>query len=399
MIRRILPLAMLLVASAAPALSQPATIRVATYNVLNFSGNEGTNAWHRIGDFRTVLSRIDPDILLVQEMVNPSGAQVFLDSVMSFRANYAAFGTEYLDGCDEALFIDTARVEFLRAVVHDRALRDIIEYVLVIRQSNDTLHAFDAHLKAGDASADAEQRTTEVDPLHDEMGSIPFGDYYLLAGDLNVYTSDEAAYQSLTSGTNGGRFTDPIDRPGDWHNHSEFADIFTQSPRTRQFDGGINGGMDDRFDFILVSPELRARFLSGSYTAFGNDGHHMNDSINQMPNDAVDLTTANALHYASDHIPVYADFAFDSRFSGVAAASSNDRMRVAPLPASGVVRIGDATLRAISLIDLNGRTVRRVSASGGRIRLDVSDLPSGLYEIRATDRDGTVRRLTLPVVH
>ena len=47
-----------------------------------------------------------------------------------------------------------------------------------------------------------------------------------------------------------------------------------------------------------------------SYTAYGNDGLHYNDSINRPPNNAVGQTIADAIHYASDHIPVFASFEF-----------------------------------------------------------------------------------------
>ncbi|MCH6573843.1 MAG: hypothetical protein IH795_01365, partial [Bacteroidetes bacterium] len=41
-----------------------------------------------------------------------------------------------------------------------------------------------------------------------------------------------------------------------WHNNFSFVEIHTQSPRTRQFGGGANGGMDDRFDMILTSQSI-----------------------------------------------------------------------------------------------------------------------------------------------
>jgi len=50
------------------ALAGKDTIRVATYNLLNFSGDEGRN-----GYFETVIEAINPDIILVQEMVSELG--------------------------------------------------------------------------------------------------------------------------------------------------------------------------------------------------------------------------------------------------------------------------------------------------------------------------------------
>ena len=42
--------------------------------------------------------------------------------------------------------------------------------------------------------------------------------------------------------------------------------------------------------------------------AFGNDGNHFNVAINTGANSAVSVNVANALHDASDHLPVFADF-------------------------------------------------------------------------------------------
>jgi hypothetical protein len=52
----------------------------------------------------------------------------------------------------------------------------------------------------------------------------------------------------------------------------------------------------------------------GSYSEYGNDGNHFNDSINKPPNAIVSQQVANALHYASDHLPVYASFSFDAAY-------------------------------------------------------------------------------------
>jgi len=103
--------------------------------------------------------------------------------------------------------------------------------------------------------------------------------------------------------------------PGTW-NQSQYAQYHTQSPRTRQFGGGATGGMDDRFDMILLSQAVfeagDISYVPNSYTAYGNDGLHFNDSINRPPNNAVGQTIADAIHYASDHIPVFASFTFDN---------------------------------------------------------------------------------------
>ena len=79
----------------------------------------------------------------------------------------------------------------------------------------------------------------------------------------------------------------------------------------------MGGGLDDRFDFQLLSPTLfdgdGFSIMPSTYRSFGNDGDHYNVSINTGNNAYFPGQTArsnglaDALHDASDHIPVVAD--------------------------------------------------------------------------------------------
>jgi hypothetical protein len=55
---------------------------------------------------------------------------------------------------------------------------------------------------------------------------------------------------------------------------------------------------------------MSSKILTSTYRPYGNDGNHFNDSINHLPNAAVPDSIANALHNASDHLPVSARFVF-----------------------------------------------------------------------------------------
>jgi hypothetical protein len=75
--------------------------------------------------------------------------------------------------------------------------------------------------------------------------------------------------------------------------------------------------MDDRFDWIFASSSVMEEsyemtYIENTYTAFGNDGQHCNQAINSGTNSAVSEEMADALHAASDHLPVFADFQFPS---------------------------------------------------------------------------------------
>src|SRR5208283_1408111 len=86
----------------------------------------------------------------------------------------------------------------------------------------------------------------------------------------------------------------------------------TQSTRVGALpDSGSTGGLNDRFDMILTSASsMDTNIILSSYTPFGNDGHHFDGNINDLPNTAVPDSVANALYYASDHLPVYCNFRF-----------------------------------------------------------------------------------------
>ncbi len=63
--------------------AQVDTLRIATYNILNFPGSTGAA---RLPHFRTVLNSIDPDILVVQELLSEAGLTTFLDARLSYQS-------------------------------------------------------------------------------------------------------------------------------------------------------------------------------------------------------------------------------------------------------------------------------------------------------------------------
>ncbi len=56
-------------------------VKLATWNLLNFPGSSGAA---REDDFRLVIDKIAPDILVTQEMIDLSGCNQFLTNVMNF---------------------------------------------------------------------------------------------------------------------------------------------------------------------------------------------------------------------------------------------------------------------------------------------------------------------------
>ena len=288
------------------------TFRVATYNILNFPEALGLQ---RIDHLRTVIEYLEPDVLVVQEMQSQDGVNMFLDSIMNHQADIYE-STSFHDGpsTDNAIFYSKNTVELL----HDQYLstnnRDIAQYRLRFSKNHHEFYLFSVHFKASQGSGNEMIRLEEATALREHLSLFAQGSYFLVAGDYNIYYSDEPAFQYLTGdfSNNNGRLYDPLSASGSWHENYDFADIHTQSTRYEQLaDGGAGGGMDDRFDMILCSHSFIDStglfFTDYSYKIVGNDGNHFNISINDGYNSAVPSDVADALYYASDHLPVFVD--------------------------------------------------------------------------------------------
>ena len=296
--------------------------RIMTYNLLNFS-NDDNREMH----FVTILESVLPDLIVVQEVVGQIGFTHFQSDVLDVFQNGQWSSAPFINQSaqqDIALFFKHDIFSFVStgvvATAQSSGTRDVIEWSMIHDMSEIEFNIYGVHFKASSGSSNAQQRLTEATILRQHLNSVS-GSYFIVAGDFNIYSnsaSTEPAFNMLTgeSDNNGGRLFDPIDRIGNWHNNSSFSDVHTQSPRTTSFGGGANGGMDDRFDWLFVSESIlnnqsRMVYIDDSYTAFGNDGNHFNDAINSGNNFSVSEQIADALHDASDHLPVYMDVWFD----------------------------------------------------------------------------------------
>lgn len=291
------------------------TVRVATYNLLNYPG---TDAAVRNPYFRAVLRTMDPDVLVVQEMTSSSGVSGFLNNVLNLgqAGMYSAAPFNNGPDTDNAFFYKPTKVSFVGATYIGTALRNIAEYRFIPSGQTDTVRVYSVHLKANEA--DSLLRFGEATILRDRLNVLPQGARFIVGGDFNIYRSSEPAFQKLigSEANNNGRCKDPLNAIGNWHANFSFRAIHTQSTRTRSFGDGATGGLDDRFDMLLISYSMDSLVIPSSYTAYGNDGNHFNDSINRLPNAAVPDSVANGLHYATDHLPVFADFVFGGSAGG-----------------------------------------------------------------------------------
>lgn len=373
------------------------TVRVMTYNFLKFSESDVD----RVPYLKTVIESVNPDVLVCQEMESQGGVNLVLNSILS--SDYKA-GT-FINGpdTDHAIFYRDSKLDFVGYKVISTNLRNIMEFKLVHDGGTDTLLIFSVHLKASSGSSNEQRRLGEVNKLRNITDFLPQGSYYIAMGDFNLYGSNEPAYQRLLDNSGPGYFIDPINAPGSWHNNSSFAYLHTQSTRTTSFlDGGVTGGLDDRFDFIFISPFIDFSggidYVNGSYTNYGNDGNHFNKQLNEGTNSVVSSSIANALTFSSDHLPVFADFVFQNVTSVDDHSISEIDLRLYqnyPNPFNPTTKIKysippntteDVASQKVQLrvYDILGRVVamlvnERKSAGNYEVEFNAGDLPSGIY--------------------
>jgi len=122
-------------------------------------------------------------------------------------------------------------------------------------------YIYNSHYKAGStccgATSDQARRNFEANTIRTNSDNALGQDTHAIyAGDFNIRSSSEDMYQTLLAAGNGQAF-DPISTPGNWNFNSGFAAVHTQSPSDGTGTGVLTGGgMNDRFDFQLVTGEF-----------------------------------------------------------------------------------------------------------------------------------------------
>jgi len=380
-------LAALLLASTAGA----EDVTLLNWNILNYPGTSGTI---RNPYFRTVIGATDPDLIVVQEVHSQAGVNEFLTEVLEVVApgEWVAGPFQESYDTDRAIFYRTGLVTIPASGWLDTDLRNIEWWRLRHTLSGEEFVLFTLHLKASQGSDNEQRRLEEATVLRDYLDGLPETTPVIVAGDFNIYRASEPAYQLLLS-AGCGQLHDPIDQVGEWHNNLGYAPIHTQSTRTSTgYGGGATGGMDDRFDQVLVTDEwldgTGIEIRTDTYTAYGNDGEHFNQSIIEGGNSAVPYEVAEALFHTSDHLPVRveldltasANVATELRFE---TEGSRAARLIAGTP-SVRLRLPDEPELSFQLVDPTGRVVVRgpipsAALHRGEYRCRVADLPAGAY--------------------
>lgn len=398
------------------------TIKVVEYNLLNYgvSGFGCTPVSTKDGYLTTIMTQIKPDILGVNELsaTTSAYAERILTQVMQpIDGNYkrATLTNNANRDITNMLFYNSAKLTLHDEKVINHTLRDINYYSLYYNSADlatnaDTvfIHIVVVHLKAGSATSDQSVRANQTQVIMAFLNALGIKDNLIILGDFNLKSSSETSYQNLITHSNLDiKMYDPVNSPGNWNFNAVFTCLHTQSTASSGVGCGAGGGLDDRFDFIMINEALKnntydAQYLPGSYKAYGNDCNHFNDPINNPTNTAVSSGVANALKAFSDHLPTMMNVKINR---APAVGVDEPRAFLAGIeidllgnPVSEMLafRVWNQNSQSENLrfevLDLNGKTLLSYSADmqtgKSRHEIEAVSLAAGMYLFRVEDGKG-----------
>lgn len=396
-----------------PVKAQTVPIRVVSYNLLNFPdgrndcGTSNVQVPNRTDSLRKTLNYLKPDIFVACEIQYEAACDSILTrslNVFGESAYQRAPFTGNTSGANDLhnmLFYNTQKLILKEQRIIPTSVRDINQYILYVidptlPQHHDTcfIEVFMCHLKAGSATADQNERAQQTQILRGILDGRPADRHLFVCGDMNTYRSSEPCYQNLTTGGTS-YLKDPVNSPGNWNSNASFAAIHTQSPRSNGlFDCGSTGGLDDRFDHILVSQNVMSgslllQYQTNSYKSVGNDGNHYNQSLLSGSNSQFPDSVVRALYYTSDHLPVKLD--------ALVTLPTSDGLNLTYAVDGVNCGTGGANITVTPNLGQAPYTYLWDANAGSQTTASVSGLSAGSYCVQVTDANGLTDQLCLEV--
>ncbi len=397
------------------------TLVVLQYNLLNYGNytnycnTNNNNVSEKDGFIKTIINYMKPDIFSVNEMVAHEAMMEHLRGVINetWTNNYKRppFIHQNSDYLANTIYYNSEKLTFVSQAIAQNYIRDVNVYKFYYNspdlENGDTAFVIciTAHLKAGYGTDNENKRTTMAKNIMNYIANHNPKDNYLLMGDFNLYSDSEPAWHFFTMNDNEEiRFNDPVNKSGDWHNNSSYKYYHTQSTHSNSNGCAASGGLDDRFDFILISNYIKegtkkVKYVNGSYHAVGQDGKHFNKGLLDSPtNTSVPSNVLSALYRNSDHLPVTLKLAVNetaginekpvSGFSSIKLINPvKDKIKVEVYS-----KFNGTT--GVTLFDLTGKKLveKRFDLQKGynSLKLDIYGLKKGFYLLRFEDNNGLV---------
>lgn len=401
-------------------------IKAMMYNLLNYSNN--TVGQQKTPFLKTVLDEVDPDLFMVCELISEAGSNyMFNNAILPHNADFdkAEFEINQSSGSNlqQMVYYNSKKLvlETSRVILADT--RDINHYTFRLNTVNSAtdpikLEVFVSHLKASTGSSNRQRRLASVEDFIAALNDIPSTSHVIFAGDFNFYTSNEEGYQRLIDNNNPIVMIDPIDRPADpfpndsgvsdpftfyssssiyfWRN-SAYTDIHTQSTRTSNAglidNSGAGGGMDDRFDFIMMSENFNTSsdlfYVNGSYESIGNNGNCYNSFVSDATcTGTYSQSLRNALIEVSDHLPVVMEIetpenTLSTEIYTQAVGILNSNIVSTSLNLS--LNLG-SSIKSLQIYNSNGQLIKSIDLKNqleNTLNIDVEQLSNGIYYLSA----------------
>ncbi|STD53688.1 endonuclease/exonuclease/phosphatase family protein [Empedobacter falsenii] len=392
------------------------TLNTMFYNVFKFPNSLPQN---RQLILRDILDEYKPDLFMICELVTENGADLILNTSLQnqpdkfARALFVADTTKLDDPLQTMVFYNTRKLALVNQQKIPTVYRDINHYSFQLNiTSNDPIHleVFVAHLKSSTGPANRQMRLEMVQEVTKSLKKLTQPNTYVLfAGDFNFYNSSEPAYQEIINPANAILMIDPLNAPGSWQDNPAFSYLHTQSTRVSNIgfgsgtNAGASGGLDDRFDFIMMSENFknssRFSFINDSYKAYGNNGDCLNKDVKD-PNctGIYSQTLRTNLYNMSDHLPVVAQFRINESLSTKSIESkpfiwlksaniTNDKIII------GIDKTQLNTQNNILFIyNSVGQSVQSVRINNqSNITIDCQSLAPGIYYIKTKESNETLK--------
>jgi len=388
------------------------TIKTMFYNVFDFPSAPPADKAERL---KNILQVYEPDIFMVCEVENELGADLILNNSLNFDESLferAPFFPNQSGSSEiqQMIYFRSSKFSLETVDIIQTTVRDINRYQLKLNSDDQAsnplfIDIYVAHLKSSQGTANQQLRLQMVTELINYLNEVDPDSYVIFTGDLNLYTSSEPAYQFLLDQNNSITFKDPLDEPGSWNNNPNFAFLHTQSTRLSSagFGGGAGGGLDDRFDFILLSenmfdnPELM--YINNSYKSFGNNGNCFDNRIDSPDCDGefgADLRSD--LYWVSDHLPVVMELQTDR----VLNANTSTFTELIKFPkgnmTTSLIEVEvhpsiqfDVDFKVFNVL---GQKVLSIPNNGQtNVSIDISALSKGLYYLTTTHQNNKTFRI------
>lgn len=390
-------------------------IKAMFYNTLNYDSN--IESRERTPYLKAILEDIQPDIFMICELKNEIASNyLFENAVLPFNGNFskAEFKPSESPATSllQMIYYNSNKLELEYNEVIPTGIRDINHYTFIIKSENSTdeitrIEVFVTHLKASRGNDNMQKRLASVENFTRELDRLAEDSFVLFAGDFNFYTSNETGFQKIIDENNSIQLIDPINRlcptfPENgidyfdednydstyfWNNES-FVDIHSQSTRNSQLNGdGSGGGMDDRFDFIMMSKNFTTSsilsYKTGSYQTIGNNSNCYNSFVsNSTCKGEFSQELRNALYFFSDHLPITMEMEFE------ASALNTNNNKILNFVDTNIaqnnieIHLSDKVNQILIYNQLGQIVFDLKNVNSKTLKIDTESLANGIYYIK-----------------